>query len=99
MRTGRCTDQLAGNANFSGCLAHTTFQQIADAELTPDLFDIDGPPFVSKARIAGDDEQQPEPRECRSDVVDYAVREIVLLRIGAQVGEGENGDRGFIGER
>src|SRR5216684_6042865 len=83
MRTGRCIDQLAGNANFSGCLADTTFQQIADAELTPDLFDIDGPPFVSKARIAGDDEQQPEPRECRSDVVDYAIREIVLLRIGA----------------
>src|SRR5260221_8671914 len=32
------------------------------------------------------------------DVIYHPVREIFLFRLGAQVGEGENGDRGFIGQ-
>jgi hypothetical protein len=38
-------------------------------------------------------------RQRRDDVIDHSVRKIFLFRIGAQVGEGENGDRWFIGER
>ena len=56
VRAGRGINQLAGNANFSGCLAHTSFQDVADAEFAPDLLDIDGLALVSKARIARDHE-------------------------------------------
>jgi hypothetical protein len=31
-------------------------------------------------------------RQRRDDVVDHSISEIVLLRIGAQIGEGENRD-------
>jgi hypothetical protein len=54
VRAGHGINQLAGNANFSGGLAHTSFQDVANTELASDLFDIDGPPLVSKARIARD---------------------------------------------
>jgi hypothetical protein len=56
VRAGRGIDQLAGDADLSGCLAHAAFQHVANTEFAPDLFDIDGPPFVSKARIARDHE-------------------------------------------
>src|SRR5215207_9177615 len=40
-----------------------------------------------------------EPTERGNDLLNHAVSEVVLLRIGAQVDEGENSDRGFIGKR
>jgi hypothetical protein len=38
-------NQLADDADFSGCLAHTAFKHVADAEFAPDLFDIDALPL------------------------------------------------------
>jgi hypothetical protein len=43
---GQGINQLAGNAELSGRLAHTSFQDVANTKLAPDLFDIDGSPFV-----------------------------------------------------
>ena len=42
MRAGHGINQLAGDADFSGRLAHTAFKHVADAEFAPDLLDIDG---------------------------------------------------------
>ena len=38
-------------------------------------------------------------RQRRDDVLDHPVREIFLLGIAAQIVEGQDGDRGFIGQR
>ncbi len=56
MRAGRGVNQLTNDADFSGCLAHTSFKHVADAEFAPDLLDIDDFALVSKTRIARDHE-------------------------------------------
>src|SRR5271168_4413472 len=44
-------DQLPRNAHPVGRLAHAPFQQIADAELAPDLPNIDGAALVRKGNV------------------------------------------------
>ena len=48
-------DQLRSDPHAIASFAHRTFEELADAELTPDLLHIDRLAFVRKARIAGDD--------------------------------------------
>src|SRR5258707_7023777 len=65
----------------------------ARSRLFPPLH-VDGAPPVGEARVASDDEKRLEMRQRRDDVIYHSVREIFLFRIGAQVGEGEDDDRG-----
>ena len=74
-------------------LAHAAFQDVAHAELPPDLPHVHGAALVGEARIAGDDEQPADLRERGDDVLDHAVGEVVLLRIAAHVRERKDGDR------
>jgi hypothetical protein len=99
MCPGRGIDELSRDAHSVCPLANAAFQHVAHPKLAPDLLHVDGAALVCEARAAGDDEQRLETRQRRDDVIYHAVGEIFLFRIGAQVGEGENGDRGFIGER
>jgi hypothetical protein len=57
MRTGQGIDQLAGDAHLRSGFAHRAFEHIADAELAPDLFHVDGLALVGEARIPGDDKE------------------------------------------
>ena len=58
----------------------------SDASLTTRL-------NVARTAIADSgEEQRLEMRQRSGDVVHHSVREIVMLRIGAQIGEGENRD-------
>ena len=52
----RGINQLADDADLSGCLAHTAFKHVTDTEFAPDLLDIEGFALVSKTRIARDHE-------------------------------------------
>ena len=94
----RSIDQLGGDANAVAPPPHAAFQHIAHAELAADLADIGRLALVLEAGIAGDHEQLAEPRQLRDDVFDDAVGEILLLRIGAKVDEGQNGDGGLVRE-
>src|SRR2546423_149633 len=57
----------------------------AHAELAPDPFHVDGLPLVDEARIAGDDKEPSDTGKRGDDLLDHAVREILLLRIAANV--------------
>jgi hypothetical protein len=92
-------DKLSCDADSICRFANATFQHVAHPELASDLLHVDGAPLVREARVAGDDEQRLEMRQRRDDVIDHSVREIFLLRIGAQVGEWQNSNGGFIGQR
>ncbi len=91
--------QLAGNANAIARFPDASFQHIAHAQFASDPLDVDGLAFVGEARIAGDDEQGLEARQRGDDVINHAVREILLLRIAAHVLERQNRDGGLVGER
>jgi len=97
MRAGLGIDQLAGDAHTVAALAHRTFEDIAHAQLAPDLLHIDGTPFVGESRIAGDHEEAVDAAERGDDLLDHAVDEIFLLRITAHILKRQHRDRGLAG--
>ena len=46
--------------------------------------------------MASDDEQDREARKLCDDVLGDPIAEILLLRVSAHVGEGEDGNGGFV---
>src|SRR3712207_8193872 len=66
------------------------------SKLPADLLHADDAPLVDEGRVAGDDEEGPEARQGRDDVLDDPVGQIFLLRIPAHVGEREHRDGGAI---
>ncbi len=85
MGTARGLDQLARDANPVAGLAHAAFEHVAHTQLAADLLHVDRFSLVGEARIARDDKQQWQPRDCRCDVLDDAVSEILLLGVAAHV--------------
>ena len=98
MRPGRRVDQLRGDAHSARCPAQAAFQHVAHAQLAAHLPHVHGSALVSKARVARDDEQPANARQCRDDVLHDAVGEVFLLRVTAQVHEWQDGDRGPVGK-
>ncbi|MNF62334.1 hypothetical protein D3C84_440130 [compost metagenome] len=96
MRAGRRVYELPGDAHLVAGFAHATFQHVAHAELLADFLDVHRPALVGEARIARDDEQPADTRQGGDDVLHHAVGEIFLLRIAAQVLEGQDGDGGLV---
>jgi hypothetical protein len=56
MPAGGSLDQLRRHPHPMRGLAHAAFENIAHAEIAPDVFDRDRLAFVGEGRIAGDDE-------------------------------------------
>ena len=56
MRPSFSVDELRRYPHAPARLAHAAFQDIAHAQLSADLPDVDRLAFVGKARIAGDHE-------------------------------------------
>jgi hypothetical protein len=76
--------------------AHRAFEDIADTELAPDLLHIDGPAFVGKARIAGENDEPADVRQRGGDLLHHAVGKIFLLGISADVLDRQNDERGLL---
>jgi len=92
-------EPLRSDAHAPARFAHRAFEHVADAQLAPDLFHIDGLPFVGEARITGDHEQPPDARECGDYLLDHAIGEIFLLRVAAHIGKGQHRNRWLVGKR
>ena len=75
-------------------VAHAALEHVAHAELPRDLAHIRSLALVDEAGVAGDDEQPAQARERGDDVLGDPVGEVLLLRLAAHVGEGQDGDRG-----
>jgi len=80
-------------------LADAAFHHVTHAQFAADLLDVRRAPFVSEARIARDHEQPAHVTQCGDDVLDDAVREVLLLRVIAHVLEGQHGDRRLVRKR
>ncbi|MNI43108.1 hypothetical protein D3C73_974280 [compost metagenome] len=96
MRPACRVDQLPGNAQPVPVLAHAAFEHIAHAQFLADALCVHDLALVGEARIARNDEQPADTRQGGDDVLHDAIGEILLLRIAAQVLEGQDGDRGFV---
>src|SRR5215207_6453326 len=73
--------ELSGYAKTIRRLADAAFKHIAHTQFAADLFDVDDPVLVSKARIARDDEHPADTRQGRDNLLDDPIREIVLFGI------------------
>jgi len=71
----------------------TTFDDIADAELTTDLLHVDRLALESKSRVAGDYKAPGNPQEVGGQVVGYPIREMLQLQIIREIGKGQHDDR------
>jgi hypothetical protein len=96
MRAGRRVEQLCGNAHALACLAHRAFEDVADAQFTPDLLHIDRLALVGEAGVAGDDEEPADPRQRGDDLLDHSVDKIYLLKLAADVLKRQHGDRRLV---
>ena len=92
-------DQLAGDPHPIARPADAALEDVAHAELAADLLDVDGFALVGETRIARDDEEPADARECGDDLLDHAVGEVFLFRIAAHIREGQHRDRRLVGER
>ena len=78
-------DKLTCDPETLTSLSHTPLQDVAHAEVAPDLLCISGPPFEGEAGTPSDDEEPPNLGERRDDLVGDAVCKILLFRVAAEV--------------
>ena len=82
---GDRVDQLPGDAHPVAGFAYRAFEQIAHAQFARHLLHVDRFAFVEKARIACDHKQPGQPGNRRRDLLDHAIRKILLLRVARHV--------------
>ena len=98
MRAVCRVDQLGGDAHAVAGFAHRALEDVANAKLAADLLHADRLALERETRIAGDDEEPTDARERGDDLLDHAVGEILLLRVAAQIGEGQHRNRRLVGQ-
>src|SRR6516225_11058737 len=98
MRAVGRIDQLRGDANTAASFTHRAFKDVTYAQVAADLLHIDGLALVGESRIAGNHEEPADLGERGDDLLDHAIREILLIWVAAHVGKGENSDRRLVGE-
>src|SRR5829696_6903055 len=99
MGAGSGFDELGGDAHPLPCLAHATLEHVSNVEFALHLVQVDGPSFVSKCRITGNDEKPTPFRQGCDDVLSDAVYKISLIGISAHVLKGHNGNCWPVEER
>ena len=86
--------ELNGHPDAIGAPADAALEYITDSQFLRDLAQINGATLVGEARIAGDDEEAGELRQRGDNVFRQSVGENLLLGIVADIGEGEDRERG-----
>src|SRR5499427_822225 len=85
MTAVQAVDQLCRQSYAIAGLAHAPFQHMPHAEYSPDFADVPGLSLEHKTRIASDDQQFRNLRQCGQYVFSDTVREVLLLGITAHV--------------
>src|SRR5882762_8887298 len=89
----RPVHQLGGDPYAATCFAHTAFQYMVDLEFTCDFRHVDVLALEYESAVAGGHRQRRDLAQIRDDVLGDSVAKILLLRIAAHVGKGQDADR------
>ena len=92
MSTGRF-DQLRSDPDPVTRFTNTALEDVADVQGISDLLHVDRLILVTEARIARRHHQVTETRQFRDDVLGHAIGEVIVVLLGAHVGEWQDGDR------
>src|SRR5258708_5117619 len=99
MRTRSSIDQLASYADAVAGFAYASFQNVADAQISGHLLDVDRFSLEREAGVSCDDKKLLVTRERRDDFLHHPVREVFLLRVTAHILERQHGDVRLVGKR
>ena len=92
MRASFAINKLRCDAYPVCCLSYTTFQDISNAKLLPDLPCVDRLSLISEAGIARYNEEPTNARKGGGDLLDHTVSKGLLCWITAHVCEGKHSD-------
>ena len=81
VRASLCIDQLHVDLNFVASAPQAAFDDISNAEITAELFHVDGFILLGKRGAPGDDKAPRNPRQISGEIVGNAVCEIFQFRI------------------
>ena len=90
--------QLGRDAHLVPGLEHAALQHIAHSQRLADFADVYGLALVGEDGVAGDDKQVRDLGEIRNEHLGHAIAEIVLGWVPTQIGEGQHGNGGFVGQ-
>ena len=91
----RRLDELGCDSHAIARFAHAALDHVADPQLTPICLISTALPLNLKAEFRAMTKQLAESRQLGNDILRDAVAEILLFRIAAHVGEGQDRNRGF----
>ena len=91
-------DQLGVDAKAVAGLLDGTFEDVAHAQTLADLGEVEPLALQGEGRGGGEDEEGGDAGEGGDEVGDDAVDEVVAGRVAGQVGEGQDGEGGLVGE-
>jgi hypothetical protein len=93
MHVGLGVDQLGADADLIARPPDAAFQYIAHAELAADPLRINRLVSIGEGGIPRDHEHIRDPRQIGRQILGDAIREILLLRIVAQISERQHDNR------
>ncbi len=96
MSAGAGVDQLRRDPHTLSNLPYAALQHVIHPQLPPDLAHVQRLALVGEGGSAGDHDQSPQAGKAGDDVLRQPIAEVFLLRIAAQVDEGQHGDGGFL---
>src|SRR5947207_11699508 len=92
-------DELSIDPDAVPLPLYAPLQNVMDAQLLGDLSYVDRLALIGPTRVTRDHEDAGELGEIGDEILGHAINEITLFGIGAQVVEGQHGDRGLIRQR
>ena len=98
-KTRKGVDQLDVDPQSRFCALQRAFQDEMHAEFRRHILDVPGLVLEREDRMAGDHEQARHLGQFGDQVVGQAFREMVLLRIAADIDERQHSDRRLVGQR
>ena len=87
-------DELDIDPHTAPAALHRAFEHIAHVQFAADLLHVIGLALVGERGVACDHERASDAREIGGKALGHAIDEIVLFGIAADIGEGEDHDRG-----
>ena len=93
MRTRFGVDELDIDAHAVSAALDAALEDIANVQLAPDLFQIDGLALVSEGSVAPDNERASNARKIGRQALRDPVDEMLLLRVASDVGERQDDHR------
>ena len=93
MIPGFGVDQLHVDAHAVSAALNAALEDIADIQLAPDYLHIVRLTFEGERRVARDDVSAPNAREVGGQALRDPVDEMLLFRVAADIGEGQDDHR------